>query len=376
METLCENGAAAASTASVAEPAKVDDAHEKGVAPADEISLRNSGVTDALWLFVSSKTTEHEALARPVRALSGEVLAVCGLIGAGKTTLGDLFVALSRSFRVDAHFLREKRHTPVLEMYIHSQERFALPFQVLMAENSINRQETAAILASRGTLAVLERPLFGNRVFAEVNRDAGYITPKDYLFYERMMPKNEDNGLTTIVYLHASHSVALERMGVRGETCEQDYEQGYLARLSDAYFVALLRAVAAGRAVAPVPWDGGSPDDFCALVEYVSAYAVGGAYRPRVHWVARTWCAPDGATVLSGKEQMPAVDPLWRWRMKYRSTEASRARGSPVVANWSAYVTGDRRARERFQSSVVNALCDLRDVYLVAHDADAAPFAL
>jgi deoxyadenosine/deoxycytidine kinase len=310
------------------------------LAVADSINANThvfSKMTDTLVA-----TPECERLFRSLTS-SPLALAIDGTIAVGKTTLGQLFYKLALQCGVDAHFLSEKRHTPILDVYVHDQKRYAFPFQILMMEDALNRQEMAALLKQRGIFALLERPVFGNHVFARVNLECGYIEQRDYdEFYAKLVPlEGEDEGLDAVLWLHVDLEETMKRMGLRGELCEQDYANSYLGKLHDAYFCAMLTALLKGRSLLPVPWTESMPTE--TLLAHLCEWRQGLLERAHVTWTDDERCTSDAVTV--------SVD-------------------------WQLYRSGNRRQKTAMQREIVALLFKRTKLRFCSGDSKCAPFSM
>lgn len=269
-----------------------------------------------------------------IETLYGCSIGICGKIGAGKTTFG---AALEQERHV--RFFREKRHTPLLDLYVQSPERHGYAFQLVMANDAVNRQEQASEAARKRKLALVERPVLGNRIFACVNRRDGCISDADYAFYERMLPLGVNTGLDAIVYLHVSYPIALERMRNRGDPVEQDYDaDGYLARLDDAYFVQMLQSLARREPVIPLIWN-----DYTRPLQDVLAYVSDVLHRRRTF----RFSTQRGDVTLVESETYKHF-------------------------SWRHYVEASRSERTAYQLRFFEALTSFHDTVLVL-DTDESP---
>jgi deoxyadenosine/deoxycytidine kinase len=353
------------------------------------------------------------ALLEPfLRALSngdaGAVVCIDGKIGAGKSSLGAALRRVAEAVGMDVHFERERRHAALLELYIGAPRDYGALFQMIMLEDARNRLHTSEVVACRGALALLERGVLGNSVFAGVNARDGMISENDYKFYRRALPLRPAGDTRLLVYLHVSHGVALHRMGVRGVESEKKYDNAYLLRLDDAYFRAICGELAAGAAVAPVPWDcacapldapASAPADaltlslsatrvplvardLVALARYAAAVASGAKIsftlleagaratfvegaRASMHASMAFWCAPEGAHTppLAAKTPLHA-----RWASDGAPAEAHKT----TFYVWADYVCGAAEWRERFQYALFCSVCNLESVVLVVDSASGS----
>lgn len=381
--------------AATPEPAHANG-NGKSAATSPAMPRRNTQPDTARW----HRPSVPQDVAAAMRALSGLSIALDGKIGVGKSALGRFLARLAATLGIDAHFSRESRHERLLDMYVRDPRYFGFAFQLVMCTDAVNRSVTCNLLAARGSLSLMERSPFGNRIFARLNFRDGNIVAKDYEFYERMLPLSLFESLH--VYLHVSHSVALRRMGIRGDPAEAGYDAAYLARNDDAHFREVLWALSQGAPVVPVPWDSEvnvdahHDDNVFALVRYVDAIAGRGASLRftikhgsdrdlAINGAAHTWehiqrwcCSDDAAPgelsqIYAPRQTAPPrKSPLsTRWHSANPCAHVA-LRQEPTIFSWDIYADPNRSAdpeapidRECFQYALMCSISNLEDVVLV-----------
>ncbi len=158
------------------------------------------------------------------------LVAVSGTIGAGKSTLcGELGKSLG--FEVVPEPVTDN---PYLEDFYLDPTRWAFTSQTFMVTHRFRRY--LDVCGSPNGF-VLDRCVFEDRVFAEVCRDMGYFSLREWdtycalqeAFLQVVKPPK------TIVYLRVSPETAARRIASRGRTVESSVGIDYLRRLHDAY---------------------------------------------------------------------------------------------------------------------------------------------
>lgn len=192
----------------------------------------------------------------------GRLIYVEGIIGAGKTKYTEEI-----SKRLNYRVIREPvEDNPYLELFYSDPKRYAYEMQIYLLHRRIGLQLLAAAEAEFSpdfAGAVLDRSLFGDRVFEELHYEAGNITEVQhhaYLTAVRNM-KLQIFPPTTLVFLDVEPVVAMERVKERARGCETGIEMDYLERLTERYHK-LIQAAQSGRypwghavQVLVVPWN-------------------------------------------------------------------------------------------------------------------------
>ena len=111
----------------------------------------------------------------------GKVIIIEGPPGCGKTTFCRSFV----QHNSNAVMLEEWVDHVVLADYIADMENKATGFQFRAQRETLAKICQAIELAKTGKTVLLDRGLVGNRCFAEVQYEAGYISSEDMEKYRR-----------------------------------------------------------------------------------------------------------------------------------------------------------------------------------------------
>ncbi len=159
------------------------------------------------------------------------VILIEGIIGAGKTTLGEI---LERRLGVPLkRELSDGDTTALLQRFYRDPRRWAFSLQMHFLDV---RQRMTRELRDQ-TAGILDRSLFGDRIFAEMHGAAGTITPEEirtysslwYALAEHLPPP------TLLVYLDCSVATALERIHERNRSGESRITAEYLQDLNERY---------------------------------------------------------------------------------------------------------------------------------------------
>jgi deoxyadenosine/deoxycytidine kinase len=167
--------------------------------------------------------------------LSGPVIWVEGIIGAGKTTLARR-LALQLNLR---SIFEPVDSNPYLSRFYEDPKRWAFPMQIELLHRRFNMQQLAVREATMGEYAgvVLDRGMPGDRVFCKLHTLAGNMSELEWntyqLAYEVMACSLVPPSL--LVFLDVEPEVALERVRERARSAEVAVDLKYLTDLRKGY---------------------------------------------------------------------------------------------------------------------------------------------
>jgi len=185
-----------------------------------------------------------------------------GIIGAGKTTF-----ATEIGKRLELRVIEEPvEENPYLGLFYKDQKKYAFGFQIFMLHRRCIQQRLAADEATgvggfKG--AILDRSLFGDRVFAKIHAEEGNIEPIDYNTYEMAYSFISRTLLppSLLVFLDIQPETALSRVNKRKRPEEDGLPLDYLKKLRKGYLNMLVEGERGllpwGHAVrvCRIPWD-------------------------------------------------------------------------------------------------------------------------
>jgi deoxyadenosine/deoxycytidine kinase len=179
--------------------------------------------------------------ARASSRAPGKVLFLEGGIGAGKSTAGWLMVALGSILERTVVFFEEPKNRRALTSYIKNAKTEALSFQILMLSYRFRVLDTARALALLGYVVVLDRSIYGDRVFEYVNYLKENISQQQHEFYEKYfwgeMANRRKHAVTVeVFYLPQTVEESLRKIARRGIKEEiEGYTTEYLGLINDTY---------------------------------------------------------------------------------------------------------------------------------------------
>jgi deoxyadenosine kinase len=195
---------------------------------------------------------------------------IAGIIGAGKTTLT---LDLARALDAEA-YLEPVVENPYLADFYKEKDRYGFTMQIYLL-NERFRQHQEVVWRRRR--AIQDRTIYEDTIFAEMLREAGYMTARDYETYINLFT-NMTHFLqrpTVILYLDTTPEHALENVTARARGCETGLPLDYLRDLRAGYEKWYER-MKNRLTIVRVPWDDfGKSLDMASLVR---------EYAPDARW--------------------------------------------------------------------------------------------
>ena len=154
-----------------------------------------------------------------------------GQIGAGKTTMGEI---LERRFGIPLYRELDNPDTlRLLDRFYADNARWAFTMQIHFLNERFRMIKD--IHAAGGGL--LDRSIFGDRIFADLLHDDGDMSDQEYRSYcsllDNMLEHADPPAL--LVYLDCSVDAAIERINIRNRGLESGIPREYLEKLNRKY---------------------------------------------------------------------------------------------------------------------------------------------
>jgi NADH dehydrogenase (ubiquinone) 1 alpha subcomplex subunit 10 len=190
------------------------------------------------------------------QSICPKLVVIEGNISAGKTTLTRVF-SKSNNCKV---FVEPANENPFLSLFYQNPRKWALPLQLwILRLRYVTYLQALEHVATSGNVAVLDRSIFSDWVFAEQNRRDGNISQAGFNYYlslrNSMMSSLPLPGL--MIYLDVTSQECHRRVhDVRQRSCESGIPLEYLSGLSSCYASLVQEMQSRGCSVTAVNWNG------------------------------------------------------------------------------------------------------------------------
>ncbi|WP_199911293.1 deoxynucleoside kinase [Candidatus Borreliella tachyglossi] len=154
-----------------------------------------------------------------------------GLIGVGKTTLGNI---LSKELDIPFYSeLSDEFTLSILDKFYKDKSRWAFPVQI----NFLNERFKLIKSIFRAKRGILDRSIYGDRVFATLLNDGGYISEDEYRIYINLLDNMLEHSQRPIlmIYLDCSIEEVERRIENRNRNFETGIPREYLEGLNQRY---------------------------------------------------------------------------------------------------------------------------------------------
>jgi len=171
-----------------------------------------------------------------LRVLKGGMYIIEGIIGVGKSTLGNSLENYLNGVGLNCKFYREYFNKELLDQFIGDMKNYAYFFQMMMLVKRIEIYKEAEEFSKLGGISFIDRSLVGDMTFARMHYENGNISEDEWKIYNNFI-KNE-NLLTpsACIYLRCNTNTSMNRINNRGiETEINGYNIDYINKLKDMY---------------------------------------------------------------------------------------------------------------------------------------------
>lgn len=177
----------------------------------------------------------------------GCIIVLEGGIAFGKSTLAEAMKALLERQGYSVEILVEPLNMDFLELYKRDKDKYAFPFQCVMARERCQVYQQALRLTQQGKIVIMDRSLLGDVAFATMFNNQKMYTADEWHVYNSLIGLVDAKGASksidkdfmpeaTVVYLDVTPENAFQRMLERGiETEVSSYTPEYFENLDRAY---------------------------------------------------------------------------------------------------------------------------------------------
>ena len=182
-------------------------------------------------------------LYRRYKCLKGTIIVLEGLIGAGKSTLGQRLVEFLRSINLKSTWFPEFKNQKLLDQYLSNMQQYAYDFQVIMVRERINVYKHAFLKAKNGSIVFIDRSILGDLTFAEMQHKKGFISDDEFDVYLDLIKCEHLYEPDLILFLECNPETCMNRLLKRDNRSEvSSYNLGYLNDLLESYNLILVQS--------------------------------------------------------------------------------------------------------------------------------------
>ena len=167
--------------------------------------------------------------------LRGCIFVLEGLIGVGKSTLGQSLEKTLNEIGISATFLAEFVSEDLLSQYISDMGKYAYSFQMIMLTKRLEIYREAERRAKQGEVVLVDRSLLGDYAFALLQVRQGNMSNEEFRVYCAMLEKEKPIEPTLTVFLDADVPTCISRAAKRGRESENAYDRQYFDNLLSVY---------------------------------------------------------------------------------------------------------------------------------------------
>ncbi len=171
-----------------------------------------------------------------LRVLKGGIYIIEGIIGAGKTTLGNSLEQYINNVGLKCKFYKEYFNDELLNQFIGDMKRYAYFFQMMMVIKRIEIYKDAQEFSQSGGISFIDRSLIGDMTFATIHHKNGNISDDEWKIYNDFIKKEKLFTPSACIYLNCNTEVSMNRAKNRGIISEiTGYNIDYISNLKNTY---------------------------------------------------------------------------------------------------------------------------------------------
>jgi deoxyadenosine/deoxycytidine kinase len=159
------------------------------------------------------------------------VIIIDGVVGAGKSTLSE---KVSKKLDIPVFYeLTNNTTTNLLEEFYKDKMRWSFTLQI----HFLNERFRMIKEIHKNGSGILDRSIFGDRIFAQMLNEDGWMTSDEFETYSTLLDNMLEHAKKPdlLVYINCDLETAVERIGIRGREMEQSVDEIYWKRLNEKY---------------------------------------------------------------------------------------------------------------------------------------------
>ena len=157
-------------------------------------------------------------------------IVVDGVTGVGKSSLVKI---ICEEFGLQPFSEMFEDENRLLHKFFYDREKWAFPMQTNFLTNRFKQYREAM----KTGLAVMDRSIYSDRIFARMYLEYGYLSPEEYAVYDNLLETMLEHVIPPklLVYLQVDTEEAIRRIHRRGRPDEVEVEWEYWDTLNKCY---------------------------------------------------------------------------------------------------------------------------------------------
>lgn len=159
------------------------------------------------------------------------VIIVDGVVGAGKSTLSE---KISKTLNIPVFYeLQNQTTMNLLEDFYRDKSRWSFALQI----HFLNERFRMIKEIHKNGSGILDRSIFGDRIFAQMLNEDGWMTDDEFDTYSTLLNNMLEHAKkpNLLIYIDCNLETAMSRINKRGREMEQKVDEIYWKRLNDKY---------------------------------------------------------------------------------------------------------------------------------------------
>lgn len=159
------------------------------------------------------------------------ILYIEGVVGCGKSTLSE---KIGEVLNIPIFYeLQNQTTMNLLEEFYKDKKRWAFALQI----HFLNERFKMIEEIHKNGSGILDRSIFGDKIFAEMLNEDGYMTDDEYDTYKSLLNNMNQHikGPEALLYIDCDLETAMKRIQIRGREMEQSVDENYWKRLNEKY---------------------------------------------------------------------------------------------------------------------------------------------
>lgn len=159
------------------------------------------------------------------------VIVIDGVVGAGKSTLAR---KISDKLGIPIYEeLQNQTTMNLLEEFYKDKKRWAFTLQI----HFLNERFRMIKEIHKNGGGILDRSIFGDRIFASMLNEDGYMTDDEFSTYTTLLDNMLEHSQNPhfLIYIDCDIETAMSRIKKRGRDMEQSVDRHYWSRLNEKY---------------------------------------------------------------------------------------------------------------------------------------------